>query len=95
MTDLQEKTENIQIPQKAIFKYKNGMFYKGEWKIFENQKLRNGQGLMIYKIKGLKKETYEGNFEKNKRNGKGIYSFINGDVYNGNFKEDNFNGKVF
>ena len=92
MTDKEQKTEK---KLTGIFKYQNGMFYKGEYKIFEDKKLRNGKGIMIYKIKGIKKETYEGNFENNKKNGKGIYNFLNGDIYEGNFENDNFNGKVF
>jgi hypothetical protein len=36
--------------------------------------------------------VYSGNFENNKRNGQGIYTF-GGNVYEGEFKNDRFEGK--
>jgi len=38
------------------------------------------------------KETYIGSFENGMRNGKGLYSFTNGDSYDGNWKEDMMTG---
>ena len=38
-------------------------------------------------------ERYEGYWEKDKKSGKGIYYYNNGEIYNGDWKDGNFEGK--
>ena len=39
------------------------------------------------------KEEYVGEFRNNKKNGKGVYTFSNGEKYKGQFKDNQRNGK--
>ena len=65
------------------FQKNNNLLYKGD---FINN-LREGEG--IEKGNGGK---YEGNYEKDKRSGKGKIYFDSGDYYEGDFSDNKFNG---
>ena len=67
----------------------NGNYFKGEFL----GGLRYGDNCIEIK-KGIKK--YEGQFRRDKMNGKGVYEWYSGeskgDIYNGEFKDDLFEG---
>lgn len=65
--------------------YSNGDIYTGDIKSL----YRDGTGKMTY---FTTKDTYEGQFTKDKLTGTGVYTFRNGDVYNGELLDSVKNG---
>ena len=54
--------------------------------------IAEGKGIWIGLNNNFKSEKYEGYWSKDKKNGKGIYYFNNGDIYNGDWKEGKIDG---
>src|SRR5882672_7783115 len=52
-----------------------------------------GQGLLQWSLDGKPNGSAEGNFRNGKLNGKGTYTFANGNRYQGDFLDGNFHGK--
>lgn len=68
-------------------RYEGYQAYLGQW--FKNEK--HGIGKMFYSSKGeyFGIFFYTGNFVNGKRNGEGMFTYVNKDIYSGNWK----NGK--
>ena len=76
---------------KAIYKlysYIDKSTYIGETDNGILWRTRNGKGTMTYD-----NGKYEGDFKDNKRGGKGVYYFADGDKYDGDWKDDKKDGK--
>jgi len=71
---------------KRKFIYENGDYYIGEWL----NGLRHGKGKLYYENGNIK---YEGNFIKDKFEGKGQYNFENGEYYIGEWLNDQRHGR--
>ena len=70
----------------GIFIWNNGKKYIGNF----NKGLMEGEGLLLDKNDNL---LYEGDFQKDKRNGIGKEYLPNNEIYSGNFVDNNFEGK--
>ena len=56
--------------------------YRGETGCFDGKKMRHGLGIMVY---SENQRRYEGLWLKDRRHGKGMEVYSNGDVYMGDF----------
>ena len=65
--------------------YLNGDSYEGE---MDDNGLRNGKGVLTWT--GM---VYDGDWVADKRHGKGIWKWTDGDIYEGEFKDDIMHGK--
>ena len=80
---------------KGIYIFNNGNVYIGQWK--DGEKTEGKEGTHIQASDGTIKNDikmiiedgnfYEGEYQNNKFNGRGIYKFKNGDIYDGYFKD--------
>ena len=67
------------------YTFQNGDQYMGEWS--ENRKDGTGMSSRTVERGGeLAVEEYKGEREGDKKNGRGIYKFANGDIYFGDWK---------
>mmetsp|Transcript_25731 Transcript_25731/g.43349 ORF Transcript_25731/g.43349 Transcript_25731/m.43349 type:complete len:550 (-) Transcript_25731:116-1765(-) len=78
----------------GVLRYANNNKYTGEFK----DDFPHGFGVYQYhtiddKGRRVKYHKYEGNFQRGKRHGKGVYIAANGDTYTGEFENDLYHGE--
>jgi len=74
----------------GVFVFDDGAKFEGDWIRTEagSKRMRHGKGKMIDGP-----EIYNGEWDMDKMNGSGTYTFATGATYEGNFKENRFSGK--
>jgi len=90
------KKRTIKMIGGEIIDYPNGDKYEGDVVEVDGVKIKQGSGKIIYTKSSTLHEAgavYEGLFANDKANGKGKYTFANGDVYEGDFVNDMEHGK--
>ncbi|EGR29752.1 MORN repeat protein, partial [Ichthyophthirius multifiliis] len=94
------KEEHLQqtIEQEGFgrFEYRNGLVYEGQWKLFNNQKVKHGEGVLIFQGSTSYEagnEEYRGSWEDDQMNGFGVYKYTSGAIYSGEWKDGKHNGK--
>ena len=79
-----DKRSDLSYVSNGTEEYDHKIAYKGS---FSSDGLRDGYGIGYYS-----NGTYEGDWERGKKQGYGKYSFKNGDIYIGQFKDDKIEG---
>ena len=70
------------------FAFQNQITYEGQYKMVNNERVRDGKGTLLHPINDksvTSGESYVGEWKDDKMNGFGLYTYTNGDIYEGQF----------